>query len=196
MRPEADRYRVDTVLLSCRVLGRGVEHALLSHLGQRAVRNTKRFVELGYRPRKNAPVREFNAELGDQAVSETGHVLDLRRGLPGEPRVQPGRNGAARAGGAGATRPGPTPVSIQDGGFEGADRSEPAQRIAESLCDIERLARAIEAYRLRNGPLDAPVDVAPASTLQATLLNIWKKGPRTAARRGKRQLLRGGRHVR
>src|SRR2546427_8198882 len=41
---EADRCRVDTLLLSCRVLGRGVEHALLSHLGQRAVREHKRFV--------------------------------------------------------------------------------------------------------------------------------------------------------
>jgi len=57
----------------------------------------------------------------------------------------------------------------------GASRSALAQRIAESLCDIDRLANAIEAYRLGNGPLAAPVDVAPASTLQATLLNIWKR---------------------
>src|SRR2546427_9562075 len=45
---EADRYKVDTFLLSCRVLGRGVEHAVVSRLGQRAVKEGKRFVELKY----------------------------------------------------------------------------------------------------------------------------------------------------
>ncbi len=41
---EADRYKVDTLLLSCRVLGRGVEHALVSRLGQRAVKEGGRNV--------------------------------------------------------------------------------------------------------------------------------------------------------
>jgi FkbH-like protein/FkbM family methyltransferase len=42
---ETDRYKVDTFLLSCRVLGRGVEHSLVSHLGQRAVKEGKAFVD-------------------------------------------------------------------------------------------------------------------------------------------------------
>jgi FkbH-like protein len=46
----ADRYTVDTFLLSCRVLGRGVEHAVLADLGRRAIADGKRFVELAYRP--------------------------------------------------------------------------------------------------------------------------------------------------
>src|SRR5207249_1718902 len=55
------------------------------------------------------------------------------------------------------------------------DRSEPLQVIGEHLYDIDRVAKAIEAYRLRKQPLDAPVDVAPSSTLQAALLNIWSR---------------------
>src|SRR2546430_12199352 len=46
------------------------------------------------------------------------------------------------------------------------------------LYDIDRVAKAIEAYRLRRQPLDAPVDVAPSSTLQAALLNIDRKSTR------------------
>jgi FkbH-like protein/FkbM family methyltransferase len=170
-----DRYRVDTLLLSCRVLGRGVEHALLSHLGQRAVREHKPLVELAYRPtEKNAPVREFIKSIGDQAGSEPGtswtfpadHLASLEYN-PDE-TVQHGHEAPAPP--APDTRP-----SRPGWGFAVADRSEPVQRIAESLCDIDRLASAIEAYRLRNGPLDAPVDVAPAGTLQTTLLNVWKR---------------------
>ena len=46
---EADRYRIETLLLSCRVLGRGVEHAVLASLAQRALLEGKRFVELTVR---------------------------------------------------------------------------------------------------------------------------------------------------
>src|SRR2546425_372487 len=112
--------------------------------------------------------------IGDQAVSETGTSwpfaadylasLENTRAEPAQPEPEAP---APRAPDPRPSRPGR--------GFEGADRSEPAQRIAESLCDIDRLTSAIEAYRLGNGPLAAPVDVAPASTLQATLLNIWKR---------------------
>ena len=172
---EADRYRVDTLLLSCRVLGRGVEHALLSHLGQRAVREHKRFVELAYRPtEKNAPVREFMQSIGDQAVSETGTSWTFAADYLASLEYNPDETAQPEPEAPAPRAPDPRP-SRPGRGFEGADRSEPAQRIAESLCDIDRLANAIEAYRLGNGPLAAPGDVAPASTLQATLLNIWKR---------------------
>ena len=68
---EADRYKVDTFLLSCRVLGRGVEHALVSRLGQRAVKEGKRFVEFTYLPTgKNLPALEFITSIGDQYRNE------------------------------------------------------------------------------------------------------------------------------
>jgi FkbH-like protein/FkbM family methyltransferase len=172
---EADRFKVDTLLLSCRVLGRGVEHALLAHLGQRAVREHKRFVELAYRPtEKNAPVREFMKSIGDHAGGEPGAswtlAADHLASLEYNPDETAEHGHEAPAPSAPDTRP-----PRQGWGFAVGDRSEPVQRIAESLYDMDRVARAIEAYRLRNGPLDAPVDVAPAGTLQATLLNIWKK---------------------
>ena len=94
---QADRYKVDTLLLSCRVLGRGVEHALVSWLGQRAVKEGKRFVEFTYR----ADGKEF-AGTGvhhqhRRSVSERGrYVLDLSGGMPGKRGIRSGRKGADR----------------------------------------------------------------------------------------------------
>src|SRR5262249_59012737 len=56
-----------------------------------------------------------------------------------------------------------------------AGRSERLQRIGENLCDIDRLAKAIEEYRLRKQSLHTPVDVTPGSTLETALANIWRK---------------------
>ena len=59
--------------------------------------------------------------------------------------------------------------------FGVADRSERLQRIGENLYDIDRLAKAIEEYRLRKQPLHAAADVTPGSTLETALTNIWRK---------------------
>ena len=170
-----DRFKVDTLLLSCRVLGRGVEHAVLAHLGERAVREHKRFVELECRPTpKNAPVREFIKQIGGQAGEETGtswtFAADRLASLEYQPdeTAQPGDEAPAPP--VRDTRP-----PRQAGGFATGDRSEPLQVIAEQLYDIDRLAHAIEQYRLRREPPDAAGDVVGASTFQTALLDIWRR---------------------
>ena len=170
-----DRYKVDTLLLSCRVLGKGVEHAVLAHLGQQAVREGKRLVELPHRPtEKNAPVREFIRNIGgpdgDPAGASWTFAADRLASLAYDPdqTAHPGLEAPA------PPHPDARPPR-QVWGFGVGDRSEPLQVIGEHLYDIDRVAKAIEAYRLRRQPLDAPVDVAPSSTLQAALLNIWSR---------------------
>jgi acyl carrier protein len=59
--------------------------------------------------------------------------------------------------------------------FGFADRSERQQRIAEDLCDIDRLAKAIEEYRLGKQPADVAADVTSGSALETALANMWKK---------------------
>lgn len=55
-----ERLIVDTFLLSCRVLGRGVEHAMLRGLAQFAIEQKCEVVELPYsRTAKNEPARAF-----------------------------------------------------------------------------------------------------------------------------------------
>ncbi len=56
---------VETFLLSCRALGRGVEHRMLAHLGQLAVERGLARVELAFTSSpRNAPARSFLDSLG------------------------------------------------------------------------------------------------------------------------------------
>ena len=62
---EAERYKVDTLLLSCRVLGRGVEHALVSRLAQRAVKEEK-ICRIHVRRRERISRTGVHTSIGDQ----------------------------------------------------------------------------------------------------------------------------------
>ena len=60
-----DQCEVDTFLLSCRVIGRTVETALLAHLAETAAqRGCKRLVGSFLPTRKNAPARDFYEQHG------------------------------------------------------------------------------------------------------------------------------------
>ena len=64
---------VDSLMLSCRVLGRGVEHRLVEELGNEATRQGLAEVVIRYRPTaKNTPARKFLESLGapTQATAE------------------------------------------------------------------------------------------------------------------------------
>ncbi len=57
---ESDCRTVDTFLLSCRVLGRGVEHALLRRLAGEAAEGGRKAVRVNFaRTAKNAPAEQF-----------------------------------------------------------------------------------------------------------------------------------------
>lgn len=62
---------VDTFLLSCRALGRGVEHAMLSYLGQIALQmNYKNIIVPYYQTSKNRPAYNFLMSWGQQYLQE------------------------------------------------------------------------------------------------------------------------------
>ena len=61
----ASAIEIDTLLLSCRVLGRGVEHRLMSHLADVALRqNFDTVVATLLETNKNQPARQFLHEIG------------------------------------------------------------------------------------------------------------------------------------
>lgn len=156
-----ERLVVDTLLLSCRVLGKGVEHAVLAWLGQRALEAGARRVELDYRPTpRNAPVREFLRSIG---AGEPGHVgFDAER--LAHLRYEPAESAPPVVSDAPAQQ-----------ALELAALSVPLQAIAERLHDVESLQRAIEAHRLAQEPSAAAPDIAPEGTLHAQLLDIWRR---------------------
>jgi FkbH-like protein len=60
-----EQCEVDTFLLSCRVIGRTVETALLAHLAESAAQRGRRRLEGWYLPtKKNAPARDFYEQHG------------------------------------------------------------------------------------------------------------------------------------
>jgi len=62
---DADRLEVDTFLLSCRVLGRGVEHRMLAQLAEIAKGRGKTRVNIPYMPtEKNQPALNFLNQVG------------------------------------------------------------------------------------------------------------------------------------
>ena len=80
---EGDQCEIDTFLLSCRVIGRTVETALLAHIARSAAeRGRKRVIGWFLPTKKNAPARDFYQQHGftREQTSETGTlwVLDLK----------------------------------------------------------------------------------------------------------------------
>ena len=82
-RDEGEQCEIDTFLLSCRVIGRTVETALLAHLAKSAAeRGCQRLVGWFLPTKKNAPARDFYQQHGfvEHQTNETGTlwVLDLK----------------------------------------------------------------------------------------------------------------------
>jgi FkbH-like protein len=81
---EKDVCEIDTLLLSCRVIGRTVETALLSYLAQAApARGRKRLSGKFLPTKKNAPAKEFYAQHGFELHTHNGEgsvwELDLKQ---------------------------------------------------------------------------------------------------------------------
>jgi len=81
---QGEQCEVDTFLMSCRVIGRTVETALLSHLAETAAaRGRKQLIGWFLPTKKNAPARDFYAEHGFQRQESNGDgsrwSLDLGR---------------------------------------------------------------------------------------------------------------------
>jgi FkbH-like protein len=83
-RDEGETCEIDSFLLSCRVIGRTVETALLAHLADEAVaRGCKRIVGWFLPTKKNAPAREFYRQHGFENAQQNGEgtlwELDLTK---------------------------------------------------------------------------------------------------------------------
>ncbi len=71
--PESeDKAKVDSLLLSCRVLGKGIEHAFVSYVLRLLAQHGFREISASYLPtRKNAQVKDFWQTFGGEPISQT-----------------------------------------------------------------------------------------------------------------------------
>ncbi|MBB5339840.1 HAD-IIIC family phosphatase [Tunturiibacter gelidoferens] len=94
-RTEGDTCSIDSLLLSCRVIGRGIETALLAHLGANAIRaGAIRLVGEFIPTKKNAPCADFYLDHGfvkdpssrDASPDSIFYQLDLTTAAPESPK--------------------------------------------------------------------------------------------------------------
>ncbi|MFC8718550.1 HAD-IIIC family phosphatase [Kitasatospora sp. NPDC057198] len=84
----ADRLLLENVWLSCRVLARGIEQAVLAALLEHAAAAGLRAVEARYRPTaRNARAGDFYPGLGFAETGREGELVCYRHDLTGRPAV-------------------------------------------------------------------------------------------------------------
>jgi FkbH-like protein len=89
---DGDQFVIDSLLLSCRVIGRGIETALLSFVAQHAAKMGGKWLIGEYvESKKNAPCADFYPQHGFERVPESAgpesivYKLDLKEHMPISP---------------------------------------------------------------------------------------------------------------
>ena len=174
---ESHSLVVDTLLLSCRILGRGVEHAIVRHLGEIALEGGLNFVCLPYvRTAKNEPARAFIENVASRYRSDDGESVIYR--IPAaEARII-------------AHRPGHDPAAVME-----ALKSETKKPVAsnakssaatanknvsERYSNLARMSSGWDVLRMvRSGCTRArtlPTDPRkPATQIETQLLLLWEE---------------------
>lgn len=131
---------VDTLLLSCRALGRKVEHNMLSQLGQAALDRGLQRVQVKFvRTKKNLPALDFLDGIGSSYREEhAGHTL---YNLPAEYAAQLRLMQVSTAASETATE---TNLQPKYSNSQISTENLRLARIASELNDIESISRAIE----------------------------------------------------
>jgi FkbH-like protein len=165
---QADRISLDTFLLSCRVLGRGVEHTILRELGDLAHTHALPLIAVDFvATPKNEPARAFIDSVARQFRHSNGTYL-----VPTKDAAQISH------------RPGSDPDAVIEASRQSerksptnsiaAGRSERYQKLAERWVSGRHVAEAAVESLARTRSL--PGEPSPAtSDTERRLLKLWQE---------------------
>lgn len=157
VRQSGDSLAADTFLLSCRALGRGVEHRMLAHLGELAEERGLAWVEIPFvEAQRNLPARLFL----ESVAKRDGGAFCI--GSADAARV---RYRASAAAPKPETTPQPQKPSA-------APRRIDYVRIATELRDPVQVLERISAASRKSAPA-RPVATAPRTPLERELAELW-----------------------
>ena len=166
---------VDTLLLSCRVLGRGVEHAMLRRLGEIAAARNLSHVELPViATAKNEPARAFAADVAGAFRMEDEKRILYR--IPAEFACaishRPGQDPEAvtKARRSEDTKEPSSPPSNSSI----ANRSERYTRLARDLASGRAILEAVRAKNLRSRNLENRLE-EPSTETERALVVLWRE---------------------
>jgi amino acid adenylation domain-containing protein/FkbH-like protein len=167
-----DALVVDTFLLSCRVLGRGVEHEMLARLGKQALHQGLRFIDLHFvSSAKNRPAFDFlESVVGRYRQSlNGGYVYRLPAEVAVGVHFKPPTNEQAPVSGE---LPARQMRSISTASAEWREGFYNCRRIALEANDVTQILKAIaESSKLRS---EASREyVGPRNETEDMLCRIW-----------------------
>jgi len=168
-----DALAVEIFLLSCRVLGRGVEHAIVARLGALAHERGLATLRLPYRrTTKNEPARAFaDSILAEHRVGDVATSFDyvVPAAVAAAVVHRPGQDAtevveARKADGKNKPAPAAAP---------GVDRSRLYARLASELTSGARVQQAMHEASLRPRDLATPF-VAAATARERNVVSWWE----------------------
>jgi len=170
---------IDTFLLSCRVLGRGVEHAMVRELGRLAETEGATRVEAPFRATsKNQPASKFLATWpAERAKDDEGFERfvissEVARQLRYQPDAQP-ETGQAGTESVATSVASSEAKTVEDAATVGPSRSVLWNRFAREHATphatLSRLRGAPRSAEVRTAPL-----VEPRNATEAKLRTIWQ----------------------
>ena len=166
-----DCILVDTFLLSCRALGKGVEHRLLSKLGEIAMQRGLSRVEVRYlQTKKNRPALEFLETVGADLKETIDRGFLFRFPAEYAATLEYRPPDAVTITAASAEDEG---SSVPDSG-DAREKASLLSSIAIELNDAERIHRVVLQTR-RPLPRDAVSFVPPRSPLEIRLAHMWSE---------------------
>ena len=162
-----DHLYVDTFLVSCRVLGRGVEHAMLAKMGEIAQQRGLQGVKVGYNTtRKNKPMRRFLDSVAEQPLQEDADHFSFTAAYCQAIVYQPDHdaNRDMQQSAAPATSDAALPAN-----------STLLDRIAIELSDPEQVLQLLEAEKFDRNETRQKAVVAPRNETESKLVELWRK---------------------
>jgi FkbH-like protein len=168
---------VQNIILSCRALGRGVEHRMLSHLGSFAVSSGLDIVECRCaKTEKNEPIRGFFRQVcGAHGVdSETGILYRVPTVVAASIAFNPDD--------AGQSHPVPKGRENEGGmkrtGIRVGENRALMLRIMNEMNDVVAIGTAVRASRMgdaqRRQPETTLYELASITATEKKLVEIWK----------------------
>jgi len=168
---------VDTLLLSCRVLGRGAEHAMLRRLGEIAAELGLANVDLPYTPTpKNEPARAFAESVVAAFGSEVQKQILYRipvifaRGITHRPGLDPDAVIKARK----SEDRKSVDANSSTGAVSIANRSERYSRLACDFASGRAVVNAVRAGSLQVRTLSGNLE-EPATEIEQRLVSLWQE---------------------
>lgn len=172
-----DAIIVDTLLLSCRVLGRGVEYRMLSKLGEIAKERGLDYIEVPYiSTKKNLPVFNFLEITGAKYKKQVdnGYIYkfpsEIAIKLSYKPsHEQPADSDVRQENHVSLVKTYEKQVSPSQ------TESELWQNIAINFCNADKILEIIESRNLRQRPEISSEYLAPQTEIERKLGLIWQE---------------------